>query len=309
MARRPGRRKTPLLSRDNKTTRKSCTSRSNEKSNDVLLTCDTFPDRRIMQLLSLAVATVNFDQPLKEALKTAVETGAQGVQLALKKELHPNELTETGRRQFLHYMEELSLQISSLHLPMRRELTDLDQLDERLSEIRKMLDFAWTLKTPHVTLRIGRIPTEVESKEYDILRQVLNDLARYSNHVGSTLCLIPTNDSAESMLQMLTDVTAGPIGIDLDPASLIMAGQNPVKALRLLHRYVFHVQGRDGLRDIDGTGIETTLGRGQVEWDELVALLLEIPYRGWITVNRTRGEHRIIESADAIKYLTEIGFN
>ncbi len=261
-----------------------------------------------MQLLRFAVATVNFEQPLKQALKTALDTGAQGVQFALHKELRPDELTDTGRRQFLHYLDELSLQMSSLHLPMRRELTDLDQLDERLAEIRKMLDFAWSLKVPHVTLRIGRIPTDVESKEYEILRQVLNDLARYSNHVGSTLCLIPTNDSADSMLQMLTAVTAGPMGVDFDPASFVTAGQNPIKALRLLHAHVLHVQGRDAMRDIDGTGLETSLGRGQVEWDELMALLLEIPYRGWITINRTQGDHRIMQSADAIKYLTEIGY-
>jgi sugar phosphate isomerase/epimerase len=261
-----------------------------------------------MQLLRFAVATVNFAQPLREALKTAVETGAQGIQLALHKELRPDELTDTARRQFLHYLDELSLKISSLHLPMRRELTDMDRIDERLAEIRKMLEFAWSLKVPHVTLRIGRIPTDAESKEYETLRQVLNDLARHSNHVGSTLCLIPTNDSPESMLQMLTAVTAGPMGVDFDPAGFVTAGQNPIKALRVLHAHVLHVQGRDGLRDIDGSGLETPLGRGQVEWDELMALLLEIPYRGWITINRTQGDHRIIQSADAIKYLTEIGY-
>ena len=261
-----------------------------------------------MQLIRFAVATVNFDQPLKQALKTALDTGAQGVQFALHKELRPDDLTATGRRQFLHYLDELSLKISSLHLPMRRELIERDQLDERLAEVRKMLDFAWSLKVPHVTLRIGRIPTDIDSPEYDILRQVLNDLARYSNHVGSILCLIPTNDSADSMLQMLSVVTAGPIGIDFDPAGFVTAGENPIKALRLLHAHVLHVQGRDGLRDIDGTGLETPLGRGQVEWDELMALLLEIPYRGWITINRTQGDHRIMQSADAIKYLTEIGY-
>ena len=274
----------------------------------LFLTFDPFIET-VMQLIRLAVATANFQQPLKLSLKTAVEAGAKGIQFALHTELQPEELSESGRKQLLHFLDELSLNVSSLHLPMRRALCDLEQLDHRLAEIRKAMEFAWKLKTPLLTLRIGRIPEDQESKEYGILREVLNDLARHSNHVGATLCLIPTNDSADAMLQMLTDVTAGPMGIDLDPASLIMAGQNPVKALRLLHQYVFHVQGRDGLRDIDGTGIETTLGRGQVEWDEFMALLLEIPYRGWITVNRTKGDHRIIESADAIKYLTEIGFN
>ncbi len=261
-----------------------------------------------MHPLRLAVATANFDQPLKDALKTAVETGAHGVQLAIHKELRPAELTETGRRQFLHYLDELSLKTSSLHLPMRRELYEPEGLDERLSEIRKVLDFAWSLKTPIVTLRVGRIPVDVESKQYAMLREILDDLARYSNHVGSTLCLIPTNDTADSMQKMVTSLTGGFVGIDFDPASFVLAGENATKALRTLHQNVLHVQARDAMRDIDGTGQETMLGRGQVEWDEFVALLAEIPYRGWITVNRTQGDHRIMDSASAITFLTELGY-
>lgn len=261
-----------------------------------------------MHPLQLAVATINFNQPIKEALLTAVRTGAQGVQLAVHKELQPDDFNETARRQFLHYLNELNLKMPSLHLPMRRELADLEGLDQRLAEIRKVLDFAWAMKAPLVTLRIGRIPVDAESKQYEMLREVLNDLARYSNHVGSTLCLIPTNDTAESMSKMVTALTAGLVGVDFDPASFVLAGENPIAALRTLHQNVMHVQARDALRDIDGTGIETQVGRGQVEWDEFIALLAEIPYRGWITINRTQGDHRIMDSAAAVKFLTELGF-
>lgn len=261
-----------------------------------------------MHPLQLAVATRNFDQPLKDALQTAVNTGAHGVQLAVHQELHPGQMMETGRRQFLHYLDELSLKISSLHLPMRRALIEPDSLDERLAEIRKVMEFAWSLKSPLLTLRIGKIPTDLESKPYALLRDVLNDLARYSTHVGTTLCLIPTNDTADSMLQLLNSLTAGFVGVDFDPAAFVLAGENPISALRTLHKNVLHVVARDALRDVDGTGIETQLGRGQVEWDEFMALLVEIPYRGWITVNRTQGDHRIIDSASAITFLTELGY-
>lgn len=261
-----------------------------------------------MQLLRLAVATTNFRQPLKLSLKTAVESGATGVQFALHTELKPEELTDSGRRQLLHFLEELSLKTASLHLPMRRALCDLEELDHRLAEIRKAMEFAWQLKTPLLTLRIGRIPQDEESKEYGVLREVLNDLARHGNHVGTTLCLIPTNDTAESLLKLVNSVTGGLVGIDFDPASFITANQNPNKALRTLYQNVLHVQARDAIRDIDGSGLEMPLGRGEVDWDELVALLVEIPYNGWITINRSKGENRIAETAAAVEFLSEIGF-
>jgi sugar phosphate isomerase/epimerase len=262
-----------------------------------------------MQLLRFAVATTNFRQPLKLSLKTAVETGATGVQFAVHTELRPEELTETGRKQLLHFLDELSLKTASLHLPMRRALGDLEELDNRLSEIRKAMEFAYQLKTPLLTLRIGRIPQDEESAEYGVLREVLNDLASHGNHVGTTLCLIPTNDTAESLLKLVNSVTMGLVGIDFDPASFITENQNPIKALRTLYKNVLHVQARDAIRDVDGSGLEMPLGRGEVDWDELVALLAEIPYNGWVTVNRSKGENRINETAAAVQFLTEIGFN
>ena len=261
-----------------------------------------------MQPLQLAVATRNFNQPLKDALQTAVQTGAHGVQLAIHQELRPDDMTESARRQFLHYLDELYLKVASLHLPMRRELIEQDSLDERLAEIRKVMEFAWGMKAPLLTLRVGRIPTDVESKNYQLLREILNDLARYSTHIGTTLCLIPTNDTAASLQQLLGAMTAGFVGVDFDPAGFVLAGENPTSALRTLHQNVLHVQARDALRDVDGTGIETSLGRGQVEWDEFIAMLAEIPYRGWVTVNRTQGDHRIMESASAITFLRELGY-
>jgi sugar phosphate isomerase/epimerase len=257
-----------------------------------------------MQLLRLAVATTNFRQPLKLSLKTAVETGAKGVQFALHTELKPDELTDTGRKQLLHFLDELSLKTASLHLPMRRALCDLEELDHRLSEIRKAMQFAWQLKTPLLTLRIGRIPLDAESPEYGVLR----DLAKHGNHVGTTLCLIPTNDTAESLLNLVNSLTGGLVGIDFDPASFITTNQNPNKALRTLYRNVMHVQARDAIRDVDGAGLEMPLGRGEVDWDEFVALLAEIPYNGWVTINRSKGENRIADTTAAVEFLSEIGF-
>jgi sugar phosphate isomerase/epimerase len=76
--------------------------------------------------------------------------------------------------------------------------------------------------------------------------------------------------------------------------------------LRTLHSLILHLTARDAIRDIDAGGLETALGRGEVEWVELLPLLDEINYSGWVTVNRTQGDDRAGDAARAIQYLKNV---
>ena len=67
-----------------------------------------------------------------------------------------------------------------------------------------------------------------------------------------------------------------------------------------------HVQARDGVRDLDGTGAETAVGDGMVDWVELLALLFEAGYRGWVTAVRNQGHDRGGDVERAIAHLKSI---
>jgi sugar phosphate isomerase/epimerase len=259
-----------------------------------------------MQPLRIGVATREFRQPLKQSLKTAAEMGAQGVQFDVRNELKPQDLSETGRRHFLHTLSELEMKVASLHLPTRRTFYDLEYLDARLAATREAMQFAWQLESRVVTLRVGRIPSDPDSPDYLLLRQVLGDLARFGNHVGVTLALIPTNDAPASLQQLVAATTEGILGVDFDPAAFVLAGHDPGLALRTLHASIVHMLARDAIRDVDGAGLEVSLGRGEVDWNEFVAIADEMHYHGWITVDRTQGDNRILDSAHAVQYLKEI---
>jgi len=261
-----------------------------------------------MQTLRIGVASRGFQQPLKQSLKTASDMGARGIQFDVRNELRPQDLSESGRRQFLHLLDELDLQVDSFYLPTRRSLYDLEYLDDRLAGFRSAMLFASQLGARVLTARIGRIPADTASSEYEILRQVLGDLARYGNHVGVTLAVIPSGDPAANMLQLITQITEGPVGVDFDPAGFVMSDHDPVDALRTLHALIVHMQARDGLKDIDGSGLEVPLGRGEVDWGEFVALVHEIEYGGWVTVTRSQGDDVLGDSARAIRYLRQLTF-
>ncbi len=259
-----------------------------------------------MPPLRIAIATRCLKLPLKESLRAAASLGARAVQFDAREELKPGELTDTGRRQLLHTLGEHGLAIASLAFPTRRSFYDEDQLDARVTAAKKAMEHAWQLRTGVLTARVGKIPADKDSKPYRLLFDVLSDLARHGNQVGTTLAITPTHESPQSLAELIDSVKTGPLGIDFDPAVFIMSGHNPVEALRALHTWVMHFTARDAIRDIDAGGLETALGRGEVEWVEMLPLLDEIGYSRWVTINRTQGEDRPGDVARAVQYLQNV---
>ncbi len=256
-----------------------------------------------MEPLRRAVACHCLPAPIRQSIRAAVAMGATGIQFDVRQELRPADLSDSGRRQFRHDLEIEGLSISSLSFPTRRSLYDPEQLEARLSGLKQALEFAYQLRVPLVVARVGVIPSEKDSPEYKSLVEVLNDVARYANRVGSTLAITPTRDSSAELLGLIDQVKEGMVGINFDPAVFAMCGRNAITAFRELHRHVLHITARDGVRDIDGSGQEVRLGRGDVDWPELLALLAEADYRGWVTVDRTNSEDATRDAERALAYL------
>ena len=233
-----------------------------------------------MRSLKIAVASHCFAQPLKQSILSAASSGARGVQFDVRNELKPTDFSETGRRQLLHHLEELRLSVASLTFPTRRALYERDQLEARVSAAKNAMRFASQLKSRVLTARIGPIPGESESEDYELLSGVLNDLARYGNHVGVVFSITPTFGSSAPLSRLLSTVIDGPIGINFDPVPFVLSDEQPAEALRSLHDVISHVRVRDAVRDMDGTGLEMAVGRGEVLWDEFLATIDEIGYRG-----------------------------
>ena len=259
-----------------------------------------------MPTLKKAVTAACLNLPVRETLIAASEMGAEGVQFDVRTELRPSDLSHTGRRQFMKFLSEMNLELPSLRFSSRRAFYNANDLERRIAATKAAMDFAYQLGAKILTLRIGRIPTDADSPDYLVLREVLNGIARYGNHVGVAAAITPSGDHPVDLARLLGDITEGPLGLDFDPAGFLMSGHDPVSTLRELHQWIFHVQARDGLQDASGSGLEVALGRGEIDWLEFVATLDEIAYRGWLIVTRTQGEDRAGDAERALKYLRNI---
>jgi sugar phosphate isomerase/epimerase len=100
-----------------------------------------------------------------------------------------------------------------------------------------------------------------------------------------------------AMQDIEKDMGKGCVGINLDPANLVMYGKaNPVDALEVFGEYVRGVHGKDGRYPTDGhhLGDEVPLGQGKVNYPVFIPKLKEVGYDGDITIEREiSGEEQI----------------
>jgi sugar phosphate isomerase/epimerase len=259
-----------------------------------------------MLRLRLAIATVRLKGSLRETIRMAEQSGASGLQFDARQQLKPGEFSQTGRRQLLHTLAERNLQVASLTFPLRRPLHDQEHLEARLEAIKQAMQFAWDLKSRVLVCRVGRVDDDLQSPAGGRQREVLQELARHGNRVGVTLAVTPSGDAPEALRSLLDAIDDGPLGIDFDPAERVMSHQTPVASLRALHDRVTHVTIRDALRDADGAGRESVVGRGEVPWEELLATLDETAYSGWLTIDRRDGDDPLAEMTRAVSFITSV---
>ncbi len=257
-------------------------------------------------LPQLAIATSSLKLPLRSALKTAASLQVRGVRIDARLELKPRELTETGRRDLSNLLKELNLKLASVSFSVRRSLYEQADLDLRVAAIREAMELTSRLSVSYLCLKIGKIPEDHNTKEFQNLHEAVSDLARYGNHIGVILTVIPMGESPENMKDFLESIRTGPVAIDFDPAIMALNGINPVEALRLLHQHVKQFTARDAVRDFSGGGQEVLLGRGEVVWDETLATLAEMSYKGWIVVQRNHSDHPREEIEQGLKYLQNV---
>jgi sugar phosphate isomerase/epimerase len=256
--------------------------------------------------LQFAVATSSFRQPLRQSIDTAGRIGASGVVFDARAELPVADYGDTARRQLLHELDEQRLKVAALTFPLRRPLHDLEQLDRRMAALQSAMQFASLLRCRLLTVSAMRAPAEADSREAQRIEDVLNELARLGNHIGVTLNLTPVGDSPSDLISLLSKVKQGPIAVDFDPAGCVRSGRDPVNDLREYATWIGHVHVRDAIHGRDGDGKETAVGRGEVDWPELLALLQEIGYRGWLTARRTEGDDPAGDVTRALEYVQRV---
>jgi sugar phosphate isomerase/epimerase len=102
-------------------------------------------------------------------------------------------------------------------------------------------------------------------------------------------------ERAEELRDFLTELNHPSLGVNFDPANMILYNMdNPLEGVRLLRPWIKHVHIKDALRTArPGTwGSEVVWGTGQVNAPAFLKTLQDINYQGVLSIEREAGQDR-----------------
>lgn len=260
-----------------------------------------------MKRFKIGLRLESLGLPLRQALNEASRLGAGGVQIDAIGDLSPDTLTQSGRRAFLALLRTLNLELTALGCPLRKSLDTAENQQPRLEYVRKVMDLAYELGPRLVVVSAGQIPEKDDSPEGSRMRESLSDLARHGDRCGTTLALESGLESGPVLAEYLARFNTGHLGVNFDPANLLLHNFNPGEALQTLRHRIVHVHARDCRRgSASRAAREVPLGHGDIDWLSFVESLEEIEYRGWIAVEREEGDNRVAEVGAGVAFLRRL---
>ena len=256
---------------------------------------------------NIGIQLASLRQPLKKALHTAAELGAAAVEIDARGEANPQELSRTGMRQLRKMLEDLRLRVSAVSFRTRRGYDTAADLEPRVAATKAAMELAYALGATVVVNHVGRVPTDQESQAWRLLVEVLDELGRHGNRVGALLAAETGTESGEDLARLLAALPQGAIGVDLNPANLLIGGFSPLEAVGALGPSILHVHATDAVHELAaGRGTRVLLGEGAADFPTLLGALDEHDYQGYFTVAHQAATDPVEEIAQVIQYLRDL---
>ena len=113
-----------------------------------------------------------------------------------------------------------------------------------------------------------------------------SELAAYADSIGSVFAAETGTEKAPVLKAFLDSLGAKGLRVNFDPANLVMvAGDDPVKAVYVLRDYIVHTHAKDGIK--------------------YLGALNDIGYKGYLTIEREVGDNPADDIGMAVDFLKE----
>lgn len=181
---------------------------------------------------------------------------------------------------------------------------------DRLEVLKAGAAFAAKAGVPSITTHVGFIPENPSDPRYGEVLAALKEIAQVCVDFGLDFWFETGQETPITLLRTIEDIGTENLGINLDPANLLMYGKaNPIDALDTFGHYVRGVHAKDGEYPTDGRklGVEKPLGAGRVNFPHLLAKLKTLDFAGALTIEREiSGPQQIADIRAGKEFLEEI---
>lgn len=269
----------------------------------------------------------SFKLPTVKAIEKAASIGASGIQLyASMGETTPDKLDNGKRKELLDIVKSNGLVFSALCGDLGKGFGNKELNPELIEKSKRILDMAKQLETDVVTTHIGVVPSDPDHERYKIMQEACYELAQYADSLDAHFAVETGPETSETLKGFLDSLDSTGVAVNLDPANLVMVtGDDPVKAVHNLKRYIVHTHAKDGVNlrkcvpeyvygvlptppEYQGVEIfrEVPLGQGSVDFPAYLAALEEVGYRGFLTIEREAGDDPAKDIGMAADFLRDV---
>lgn len=270
-----------------------------------------------------------FGVGLLNGIRASEECGATGVQIYAANELDPRTaeaafVREVRNTALAHHQTVTALcgELGGFGLEKPRENP------EKLDYLKKVILLGQELDCRVVTTHIGVVPADKADPTYRILLDALGEIGAFAHKYGAKIAVETGPEAIGTLRGLIDDVGIG-VGINYDPANLVMVGaDDEVEGVFAGGDAIVHTHAKDGIcvrRMVPGDfyhkfaegGLEwaasygatkeTPLGQGNVRWIPYLKALQSIGYDGYLTIERevTNGAEDIRMAVQFLKELME----
>ena len=178
---------------------------------------------------------------------------------------------------------------------------------ERIAILKRAGEWAKQAGIPAIVTHLGFIPENAKDPEFAAVVAAVKDIAEHCRKLNIEFWFETGQETPVTMLRLIQQVGTGNLGVNLDPANLILYGKaNPVDALDVFGQHVTGIHAKDGLYPTDPMklGHEVKVGEGRVRFPDFVRRLGEIGYKGAFIIEREiSGDQQTKDIAETVKYL------
>ncbi len=271
-----------------------------------------------------------FHRGVLGGLDAAKAVGAGAVQLNVGERGAVTEVwTPAFRGEVRAHLDTLGLRVSALCGDLGGHgFQRIEEVDWRVAETAKMFSLAADLGTDIITSHIGVVPEDSANPRYPVMVGALKKLGALAAEARCRIAIETGPERPEVLKRFLADVGESAIGVNYDPANLVMVLDHvdPVQGVYTLGDAIFHVHVKDG-RQLRYAGpeviygffaeggiedlrmedyiLETPLGDGDVDFVAWMKALQDIGYQGYFTIEREVGKDPTQDIQRAVDFLRQ----
>ncbi|MBO7296925.1 MAG: sugar phosphate isomerase/epimerase, partial [Clostridia bacterium] len=206
---------------------------------------------------------IGLNEHLEQKLEKLFELGFSSCQLSC---WEPEMYTDENAVRITSLLQRYGIRISTLWCgwsgpkqwnftegPLTLGLVPKAYRQTRTAQLLAGSDFARKLGVGQIATHVGFIPEDPNDGQYGEIVSAVRTVALRCAENGQYFLFETGQETPTTLLRTIQDVGLDNVGVNLDPANLILYGKaNPVDALGVIGKYVRDVHAKDGCYPTDG---------------------------------------------------------